>query len=67
MSLEKKGRVAVAMSGGVDSSTTAAILKAEGYEVIGLTMHLWDQTQDGKGDFWPLLFPGGYLRCPPGR
>jgi len=57
MSLEKKGRVAVAMSGGVDSSTTAAILKAEGYEVIGLTMHLWDQTQDGKGDFGRCCSP----------
>jgi tRNA-specific 2-thiouridylase len=34
------------MSGGVDSSTAAAILKNEGYEVIGLTMHLWDQKLD---------------------
>jgi tRNA-specific 2-thiouridylase len=57
MSLEKKGRVVVAMSGGVDSSTTAAILKAEGYEVIGLTMHLWDQTQDGKGNFGRCCSP----------
>jgi tRNA-specific 2-thiouridylase len=57
MLLEKKGRVAVAMSGGVDSSTTAAILKAEGYEVIGLTMHVWDPTQDGKGDFGRCCSP----------
>ena len=51
MSLKKKDRIVVAMSGGVDSSTAAALLKEEGYEVIGLTMHLWDQTQDGKGSF----------------
>jgi tRNA-specific 2-thiouridylase len=49
MGSARKGRVAVAMSGGVDSSMAAAILKEEGYEVIGLTMHLWDQTQDGQG------------------
>src|SRR5215472_11745926 len=33
------------MSGGVDSSTVAAILHAEGYNVIGLTMQLWNQRR----------------------
>jgi len=35
-------RVVVAMSGGVDSSVTAAMLKAEGYDVVGITLQLYD-------------------------
>jgi len=34
-------RIGVAMSGGVDSSVSAALLKAQGHEVVGLTMKLW--------------------------
>ena len=37
--------IAVAMSGGVDSSTVAAMLKREGYELIGLTLQLWNQRR----------------------
>jgi len=45
LSIDKKPadtRVVVAMSGGVDSSVTAALLRAEGYEVVGITLQLYD-------------------------
>ncbi len=38
----KETRVVVAMSGGVDSSVTAALLAAEGYDVVGITLQLYD-------------------------
>jgi len=37
--------VAVAMSGGVDSSTVAGLLKREGYNIAGMTMQLWNQRR----------------------
>ena len=40
-------RIAVAMSGGVDSSVAALLLKREGADVVGLSMHLWDHDRDG--------------------
>ena len=36
-------RIVVAMSGGVDSSVAAALLKEEGHEVIGMMLRLWSE------------------------
>jgi tRNA-specific 2-thiouridylase len=41
----KNETIAVAMSGGVDSSAVAAMLRADGYNVVGLTMQLWNQRR----------------------
>jgi tRNA-specific 2-thiouridylase len=50
-------KIAVAMSGGVDSSAAAAILKEQGHELVGFTMQLWDQrrgiNKDENGDPLP--------------
>lgn len=46
MDSRQKERVVVAMSGGVDSSVAAAILKQQGYEVIGLTMQIWPRGEE---------------------
>jgi tRNA-uridine 2-sulfurtransferase len=45
--MSKKGKVLVAMSGGIDSTVTALMLHHEGYEVIGITMKTWDYETSG--------------------
>jgi tRNA-specific 2-thiouridylase len=45
--VSKKGKILVAMSGGIDSSVTAMMLHEQGYEVIGITMKTWDYESSG--------------------
>src|SRR6202795_2691210 len=52
--------IAVAMSGGVDSSTVAAMLKREGHDLVGLTMQLWNQRRLADHDGMPEQVQG---RC----
>ncbi|MFY9464379.1 MAG: tRNA 2-thiouridine(34) synthase MnmA [Sediminibacterium sp.] len=46
--MSRKGKVLVAMSGGIDSTVTALMLHNEGYEVIGITMKTWDYASSGS-------------------
>ncbi len=45
--MSEKGRVLVAMSGGIDSSLAAVLLHEQGYEVVGMTMKTWDYASSG--------------------
>jgi tRNA-specific 2-thiouridylase len=46
--MSRKGKVLVAMSGGIDSTVCALMLHNEGYEVIGITMKTWDYASSGS-------------------
>ena len=56
-------RVVVAMSGGVDSSVTAALLVDEGFEVVGITLQLYDHGAAAGRKGHPSSNPP---HCPPG-
>lgn len=43
--MTSKGSVLVGMSGGVDSSVTAALLQRDGYDVVGITMQIWHRSK----------------------
>ncbi len=45
--MSKKGKVLLAMSGGIDSSIAALLLHEQGYEVVGITMKTWDYASSG--------------------
>jgi len=46
--MSRNGKVLVAMSGGIDSTISALMLKDQGYEVIGITMKTWDYAGSGS-------------------
>ncbi|MFA5413373.1 MAG: tRNA 2-thiouridine(34) synthase MnmA [Patescibacteria group bacterium] len=47
--MKKKEKVMVAMSGGIDSSVAAALLKKQGFDVVGVFMRFWSESASGAG------------------
>jgi tRNA-specific 2-thiouridylase len=58
--MQQNGTIAIAMSGGVDSSTVAAMLHAQGHTVVGLTLQLWNQRRLAGREGMPETVQG---RC----
>jgi len=46
----KKEKVCIAMSGGIDSSVAAAILKKQGYDCVGIFMKFWSDQEGTQSD-----------------
>ncbi len=53
--MSRKGKVLVAMSGGIDSTVAALMLHHQGYEVVGITMKTWDYTHSGGSKKEPAV------------
>lgn len=51
MAAKSKGKVVVAMSGGVDSSVAAALLQLQGYDVVGMSIQTFDNSKEEKDRF----------------